>query len=358
MERTDYNSIYTEKYHSRSVDILKFWLMPFVMLVFFGLPTAAGSYMQLFSNFAAPAFFILSGFFILTPDDTVRRAKLNSAVKRSFKFFLVLFAVYLAINLTYLLYVSTNNDWVREIIRKRTAFDFIVLNVWPFPIGGSIWFIHSLFYADIILLIADKLGLLKKASVFIPVFILLVFIMLFSGEFAKISGFPYFEYNYIPAGGITRALPYMLLGMIIRRYANSILNVNRKVFPVFFLIGLLLAALEVYLLTRFKLLVYTGHTVGFCIMAVSVCCFALSKTDCRDSFLSSHGNNYAKRIYAFSQPVYFVIIVLLSSIVTKKYWVAAKAFSGVTTFLICLLISYLIGLVKFAIIDIKKNNKQ
>ena len=137
----------------------------------------------------------------------------------------------------------------------------------------------------------------------------------------------------------------MLIGMFIRKGANIILNIRRWLFPLFFGFGLVLAALELHLLKHFDLLVYNSHTLGFSIMAISACYFALSKTDSQDSFLSSHGKNYAKRIYAFSQPIYF-IIMFISTIIAQKYFGIIRAFSSFIVFLICLLIAYIIGIVK------------
>ena len=362
MDKTDYNELYTGKYKSRSADILKFWLMPFAMFVFFGFPTAVGEYVRTLSGFVAPCFFILSGFFILTPNDQERRKKLISAVKRYAIMFAIMFAAYLLLNLAYIIYVNDNWSWVPEIIRKRTAFEFLLFNVWPFPIGGNIWFIFSLLCASLIFLIADKLRLLNKPFVFITAFIVLFAFMLTTGEFAKITGFPYFGYYYIPGGTITRALPYMLLGMIIRRYANGILNIKRSLFPVFFVIGLALAGLELYLLNRLELLVYSGHLAGFCIAAVSVCCFALSNTNKIESFFAAHGRNYAKRIYYLCQPVYF-FVVFVSQIslpwksLTDYYWFRNN-FGTLITYAICLLIAFAIGVTRYVFMQMKRYDRR
>ena len=355
MERVDYNAIYTEKYHSKSVDRLKFWLMPFVMFLFFGLPTTVGGYIGLLSYSTGPVFFILSGFFILSPDGEVRRTKLKHALKSSLKFFLILFAVYVLINILYLRFMEI--EWTSEVLRKRTLFDFLVLNIFPFRTGNSIWFIQSYFYANVILLIADKLKLLNKAFIYIPAFLILFGFSVACGELAKVFGFPYFGYPYIPGNAITRALPYMLLGMIIRKYANTILNIRRWLFPVFFAVGLALSLAEYLLLKHFNLLIYGGHMIGFAVMATSVCCFALSKTESKSSFISSHGRNYAKRIYALSQPVYFVFIIA-TGITAGNLYYYIRAFSSIFVYLICLAIAYGIGVAKFAIADIKKLDNQ
>ena len=355
MNKTDYNEIYARRRRVGSADTLKLLLMPFVMFVFFGFPTAAGGYIQTLSNFAAPAFFILSGFFILTPDDAVRRKRLKKAIKRNFITFTAMFIVYFLINAAYLSYLGVN--WAPEILRKRILFNFLVFNVWPLSIGGGIWFMQSLLFAVIILLAADICKLLKKPYVYIPVFLILVCVTLFSGEFSRLAGFPHFGYNYIPAGTVTRALPYMLIGMFIRYKANTILNINRWLFPVLFAVGFLLAAAELNLLAHFKLLIYTGHTVGFAIMAISACCFALSLTDTRDSFLTSHGRSFAKRIYVCCQPVYFIMMFTVSYVLPEYYFVI-RAFSPFIVLTICLIIAYVTGVVKFALSEMKKLDNQ
>lgn len=229
MEKTDFNALYSEDYYSGSADILKFCLMPFVMFVFFGFPeTLGGFYVQNLSKFAGPTFFVLSGFFILSPDSAVRRVKIANALRRSLVFFLIMCAVYTAFNIFYFSY--TRSDWVSAITAKNGILNFFVFNIYPFPLGSSIWFIHSYFYAAVILLIADKCKLLNKTFFYVPLMIILFAVLICCGEFAMLFGFPYSSYNHLPACGITMALPYMLLGMIIRKHANGILNINRFLF--------------------------------------------------------------------------------------------------------------------------------
>ena len=85
----------------------------------------------------------------------IRRKKLKRAVQRSFVTFQIMFVVYIAINAV--IFAANNADWASEALNTRALFNFLVLNVWPFPIGSNIWFIQALLYAYVFLLLADRL---------------------------------------------------------------------------------------------------------------------------------------------------------------------------------------------------------
>ena len=348
MNEASFSEFYDSGKRAHGADILKFWLMPFVMFVLFGLPTRFGGYIRPFMGFAAPAFYILCGFFVLCPDEAVRAVKIKKALKKSFKFFALLFVLYLLLNIFYfaIVYNYMGVDLLKEIVSKRVIFDFFVFNLWPvtsLPIGNSIWFIQSLFYAYIFFLIADKLKLLRFCT---PIFIIFSLIMLFTGEFSALAGFPYFGYGFIPGGAMTRAIPYMLLGMLVRKHADRLLGFRGIYYVLLFLIGAALAYLELRVLTHFNILTYTGHIIGLGIMALSVCLLALSETQTDASFIAAHGRSYAKRIYALCQPVYTIILIILPSVL-PAYSSYIAEYLSIIIYLVCLLFAFLIGLVKF-----------
>ena len=353
MNETKVSDYYDNGHRGRGADMLKFCLMPLVMFALFGFPTRYGNYVQIFSNFAVPAFYILCGFFVLCPDEKRRSRKIKRALKKSFKFFALLFVTYTLINVAYLLLIEAN--WIPVMLRKRTWFEFLALNIWPlvFPMGNSIWFIQSLFYAYIFFYFADKIKLLRF---YLPLLILFYLIMIFTGEFAALAGFPHLGYLFIPGGAITRAIPYMLLGMLIRQNADRVLTLRLPLYIVFFVIGMVLAVLEVFLLSYFHILVSYGHFIGFGIMAVSLCCIALSYTKRKDNFINMHGRRYARRIYALCQPVSFFVTQILGIAIVPKYLKYLMEYKSIIVFFICLVITVLITITKK--INMKKNFKK
>ncbi len=347
------SEFYDNEGFALSADLLKFFLMPFVFFALLGFPGTYGKYVSVCSNFAASAFFILSGFFTLMPDKDSRIVKLKRGFKRSLVFFSVLFIGYVIMNIIYLAYFDSLGFFASiEFLRKRTFFDFLILNRWPLPMGNSIWFIQSLTYAYLFFLIIEKL---KLAKFYIPILIILAVFTLATGEFAAFLGFPHFGYSHIPGGAITRAIPYMLIGMLIRKNADKVLNIKRFIYVIIFFVGIILSVAEIRILSHFKMLIYTGHMIGFGIMAISVCCFALSKPIIKDNFLGYHGRSYARRMYALCQPV-SIFTRVICSIIKPEFSNITTQYGSIISFVICLIIAFLIGIIKYAI-AMEKNIK-
>lgn len=350
---SEFYSDESKNYHS-STDILRFLLIPFVFFVLLGFPGKYGGYISIYSNFVAQAFFILYGFFTLVPDKDKRDKKLKKAFKRSFKFFAIMILSYLALNILYLAYFNALPSLLNpEFLRKRTFFNFLVLNIWPLPVGNSIWFIQSLVYAYAFFLIAEKIKLNK---LYIPILIILIIFTLLTGELAAFFGFPHFGYSYIPAGAFTRAIPYMLIGMFIRSKVDILSKIPRFTYWILFIVGLLAAIAEIEVLSRIGKLTYTGHTVGFGIMAISLCCFAISRPVIKKNFLSYHGRSYSKRMYAFCQPAFFVCWIF-TALINPALVGIVRAYGSIISFALSFLITFIIGIVRYAIV-VEKNKKE
>ena len=342
------SEFYNSRKISNNVNVVKFLLMPFVFFALLGFPIAGtvGDYISSISNFAALAFFIFCGFFTMAPDHERRMRKLKRALKRSWLFFLILFVAYFAINVIYLASVGSLNYLISAaILRKRTFFDFFVLNVWPLPMGNSIWFIQALAYSYLILFLIEKL---KLSKIYIPLLAVLLVIMLLSGEFAKLVGFPYFGYRYIPGGWLTKALPFMLIGMLLRRGIDKLARIPRFVYIITFFAGIGCAIGERLLLGKLGRFVYSGNAIGYAIIAISLCLFAVTLPDIGRSFLGSHGGSYARRMYALCQPVYLLLWVVVTAI-NEEYLPTLAEFASVICFAICFALAFLVGLFRFRI---------
>lgn len=332
-----------ENFYSRS-DTLRFFLMPFVYIVLLGLPGKYGSYISTYSNFVAQVFFILYGFFTLVPDLSVRLERIKKTLKSAVKIFLIMFISHLVLSVLYLLFTnSLSNLFSTASAIKHALFNFFILNVWPLPVGNSIWFVQSLVYALLFFLFAEKTRLNRFYT---PILILLAVFTLSTGEFAAFFGFPYHGYYYIPGGAVTRAIPYMLIGMLLRKYVDLLPKIPQYVYLLMFPVGLLAAIGEIEFLRYIGRLVYLGHTVGFGIMALSLCCFVLAKPAKKNGFISNHGRNYSIRMYVLCQPV-TLILWILTIVLIPKYFFVVGFFSCIISFVICLVITFAIGMAKF-----------
>lgn len=345
MSGTKLSTFYSDtsrNYHSRS-DVLKFALIPFMFLVLLGAPGKYGGYVVTYSNFVAQAFFILFGFFTLVPDKTERMAKLKKSFRRAFKLFALMFVCFLAINIIFL---AINNSLPyltgESFMRKRTFFDFFVLNIWPLPFGNSIWFVQSLTYAYLFFIVAEKL---KLSKLYLPILIILIAFTLATGELSAFCGFPIYGYAYIPGNFATRAIPYMLIGMYLHKHIDRLAKVPQYVHLVFFAVGLGAAVGEVELLRHLGKLTYLGHTVGFCIMALSLCCLALGKPKTVSNYFSRRGNSYSRRMYALCQPVSFALWLVLT-LAKTPYIIPERANDAIFSFIICFIIVRILDFLK------------
>ena len=241
---------------------LRLILMVFVCFWAFSSPDPSGVVNSL-SGFAIPAFFILSGYYVLDNKRNVRMEKTLRKIKRTAISFGFVFLFYAAINVVLIILHFKSFTF-----SKRMLFEFVVMNVWPFEVGSNIWFIQAMLYAYIIIFLADKMKLMKYYKIFIPV---LIIIMLLTGELSRTLRFNIFGYQYIPGNWLTRALPYILIGKLLRDMKKSVMKIQFWKFLIAFVIGGVLVIAEILCLGWFEFLGYQGHMFGYGIMAVAVC---------------------------------------------------------------------------------------
>lgn len=333
----------------RGINILKFWLMPFVCFASFGFPGPYGAFVSRLSLFAPIAFYILCGFLLSAKEkddpDIYKRL-----MKRSARQFALIFVILVIMNGVLLGATGMFGEAASQIFRKRTLFNIIVLCTWPFPIGETIWFIQSLLYARIILFFMNKYGLMKHYKKVLAATAL--FAVLF-GEFAGIIHFDFHGYTSIPGNAITRAIPYMLLGRLLYEKRDALLTRPSWNYCLAFLVGIFASIGEIMLLSRIGLLVYTGHMIGYGIMAFSACCLFLKMKDVEKNFFVIHGRSYSWRIYVLSQPV-GNLLLLWAGFVAPTFYVLMQVFGGIIVYPVCLAICFGIGYVRHLVREEKR----
>lgn len=287
---------------------LRFILMAFVCFWSFGSPDPTGI-LSTISGFAIPCFFILSGFFILPDDKGIRTDKEKRKIKRSLICLILVFVLYVLINL-FVFGAPTQES----LMSKRIWFNFLVLNLWPFTIGTNIWFIQAMLYAYIVILIAEKLNLMRFYK---AVMIITFIFMLLSGEFAGLIHFSVLGYDFIPGNWFTRALPYILLGKFLREKEEALLKTAVWKYIAVWIIGAGLVIAEIYALMRTGYLVYEGHMIGYGIMAFAACGLAISKPLGGESpvtaFITVFDPALAGIIYIFMDPCFYALFLILGN---------------------------------------------
>ena len=314
-----------------STGYLRLILMLFVCFWAFGCPEPSGVVTSL-SGFAIPAFFVLSGYYVLDNKRDVRMEKILRKIKRTALCFAFVFLFYVAMNVVLILL-----HFATFTFSKRMLFEFLVLNVWPLPIGDNIWFIQAMLYAYIIIFLLDKLKLLKYYKI---ILIILILIMLFTGEFAGLIRFgSILGYPCIPGNWLTRALPYLLIGRMLREKKRSLVKVQFWKYLIAFVVGGGLVLLELMILVWTNSLAYVGHMIGYGIMAVAVCGLAISIPIERPNRVIHFDSAISGFIYVLMNPIYnclyLVLVVNYPEFVSMLGGLAAFIISLGLTLLLC-----------------------
>ena len=289
---------YKENSGCEGVGHLRFILMIFVCFWAFTIPEPTGI-LTAISGFAIPCFFLLSGYFVLTEEKGKREIKIAGKLARTLRCLAFVFVFYMIINVALLLVTHTGVT-----ISKRLIFNFVVLNLWPLPVGTNFWFLQAMAYAYLILFVAEKLNLLRFYKVAL---VLLMILMLLTGEFAGIIHFNFLKYTYIPGNWLTRALPYLLLGMFLREKKSILFRIRTWVYVALLILGAALVVGELILLGINGVLVYEGHMIGYGIMAVAALGLAIRNPQAIVTPASFYDTAFSGIIYIFMEPVYYML---------------------------------------------------
>ena len=280
---------------------LRFILMLFICFWNYGFPEPTG-FLSAISGFAIPAFFILSGYFVLVDDKEKRQEKMKRKIKRSALCFGAMFVLDVIVNIV-VCYFSN----ISVTLSLRSIFNFIVMNMWPLPIGSNIWFMQALLYAYLILYAADRLNLLKYYKI---VMLLTFLIMLLTGEFAGILHFDVLGYQFIPGNWLTRAIPYLLLGKLLREKSASLFNISALIYVVLLIAGAVLSIVELFFLGRMEWLVYQGHMLGYGVMAFAACSLAFTNPEAYSTLFSFFDSTLSGIIYFVIDPLFYLLAMV------------------------------------------------
>ena len=324
-----------------SFDIVRVICILMLTLSTFGLPFRVLEYVRPFLSCASGILFTLYGFLVLRDG-----ADLRKNIRHSVKVFIILFAVYGLITMGYL-YVLYGRPFMY--FNKHGIFNFVVLNFWGEDICNTIWYVQSVMYALIILWILRRF---KKLD-WLLCTVLFVFAVLI-GELASVIGFRFIGNDYIPGNFLTRTIPYMLLGRLLYRYYDRIES-GKKLAAELIVAGIVMSVLEFFILLFFGKLGYTGHFIGFILIAAGVCLWAAgSPGSGRLSGFGRCAGKMYKGMYYVYNPLYYVLVVIAGMLCrTIKQVYIFDAFSGLITAVVLFVIFFVYAKLALKIEDAK-----
>ena len=316
-------------------ELIIFLLMPFICFWTMGFPDGIGL-VELLSGFAFPALFVVIGYYLLE-DNERRSERLKWAMLRYGFYFVVLMVIYVIASI-FIPFSRAVID-LNSFQSKRLWFNFIVLDYWPLPIGDSIWFVQSLFITTVIFYVADKLKLMRFYKIVLAVFFVF---MLITSDLSVVVGFNVLGYQYLTSGVFTRAIPYMLIGLLMLENYEFFKKLPFWAYLILFVLGGALTAGEYYLLFITGKLGYTGHMFGYVVMAVAVGGLLISFENMRKNPISKRGSTIALFVYGLYSPMYTLLFMFIMEKTPKNLEVYFR-FSGIIIYFVCLIIGILVA---------------
>lgn len=218
---------------NHSIDVMRIIMAFLVVTIHWPFDGKAGNVFITFGKTAVPFFLVVCGYMLYRDDSKKMMKRLLKQTKRMLIFFVganLFYGVVTAIGDK----ITMGRIDMRPYFTSKKILDFVLYNFSPF--SEHLWFLGSLLYALVILLILNKIKILKHAVFAGPVLIAAYVILshLNIGE-------PYQLRNAILVG-----LSYPLTGMLIRRFEKNILNIKfiSIILPVLAVIASVVAIFE------------------------------------------------------------------------------------------------------------------
>ena len=202
----------TDRIHS--IDVMRIVMAFLVVAIHLPFMGKAGDVFVTFGKTAVPFFLVVCGYFLFREDNAEMMKRLIKQTKRMFIFY-VLANVFYA-GMTALMAWKTEGSIAsfKACFAKKPLMDFLLYNFSPF--SEHLWYLGCLLYALLIMLLLNKLKVLKYAMFISPALIAAYVVMAHMGigEFYQLR-------NAIFIG-----LGYTMTGMLIRRYEKKILSIR------------------------------------------------------------------------------------------------------------------------------------
>lgn len=203
------------------IEVFRCFLSFVVVLTHVGLQMEAPGRKWIWSMIetSMPLFFMISGYFLYSPDKERVLAGLKKRAVKMAKLTAGTISAYYVILLIMNYLTHDMETYLNNYCTPRVFFNMIFVNI-P-EICQPMWFLISMTYALAFMYLAAKKGWLDTLCRFVPVLLLINLIL--SGEFNRLL--PYQFDGFYARFFLFFAMPFMLIGYMIRRHQEKILAV-------------------------------------------------------------------------------------------------------------------------------------
>ena len=195
-----------------SIDVIRIVMAFLVVTIHIPFNGKAGEVFITYGKTAVPFFLVVCGYLLYRDDTAQMMKRLLKQAKKMFILFVTANIFYMAGFAVFDKVVNGSLDETMAGFSPKAITDFLLYNLSPY--SEHLWFLGSLLYALVILLILNKLNVLKYAMFTAPVLVAAYVVLSHMG-----IGEGYQLRNAILVG-----LSYTMMGMLIRRFEKKILS--------------------------------------------------------------------------------------------------------------------------------------
>lgn len=225
--------------HIHSIDVMRIVMAFFVVVIHVPFAGKAGEVFITYGKTAVPFFLVVCGYFLYRDDSGEMMKRLIKQTKRIFIFFVASNLFYAACHAVYLRVTEGSFNGMRECFTAKALTDFALYNLSPF--SEHLWYLGSLLYALLIMLLLNKIKVMKYFMFTAPLLVAAYVVLSHLG-----IGTPVQLRNALFVG-----LGYTMMGMLIRRFEKKILD-HKAAAPVLWILTIICCVTAIFELNGYK----------------------------------------------------------------------------------------------------------
>ena len=225
--------------HIHSIDVMRIVMAFLVVVIHVPFDGKAGNVFITYGKTAVPFFLVVCGYFLYRDDNKEMMKRLIKQTKRIFIFFVASNLFYAACHAVYLRVTEGSFNGMRECFTAKALTDFALYNLSPF--SEHLWYLGSLLYALLIMLLLNKLKVMKYFMFTAPLLVAAYVVLSHLG-----IGTPVQLRNALFVG-----LGYTMMGMLIRRFEKKILD-HKAAAPVLWILTVICCVTAIVELNGYK----------------------------------------------------------------------------------------------------------
>lgn len=242
--------------HNHSIDCFRIIASFLVVCIHIPFRGTMGSIVIAFGKIAVPFFLVVSGYFLYRDDNQEFLKRLVKQTKRIL--FLTLFANLLFALVAYInaSIAGANQNFIGQYFTLNNLKYFLLYNMSPF--ADHLWYLGSLLYSLVILIVLAKVNIHKYAMFLSPA-LLGVYIYLSKNGSGDLIAY---------RNALIVTVPYLMMGCLIRRYEKRLTNLNGLVYIIPLIILLVTNVLEYSYYKTLAIPYYSAELLVYAVVLV------------------------------------------------------------------------------------------